>query len=280
MLELVLVIVILGIVASIGASAIANVYESYIVQRAVDRASSKAELAAMQIANRLSYRISNSVIGRVSASSAPLPLDQVPDDSYLVLEWIAYDNDSFSAQATPGWSGYSDINHTNTTRTNILTPNSNLSATTTIIGNLGGDASNDLALIFAGHEYNNTVLYDARCMGFTNSNCIFKTTITDNTNLNSGLTSTGPSVLMRDQYKLAWTAYSLVPSGNTLTLRYNYQPWKGRQSGSGISKVLVDKLVSFRFKGDGDTIRFKLCIEEEVAADENVTICKEKAVIR
>ena len=112
MLELVLVIVILGIVSSIGASAIANVYESYIVQRAVHNASNKAELAAMQIANRLTYRISSSVIGRTTATGTLLPLEQVPDDSYKVLEWIAYDNDSFSAQTTPGWSGYCNVKDT------------------------------------------------------------------------------------------------------------------------------------------------------------------------
>lgn len=279
MIELVLVIVILGIVSSIGASAIANVYESYIVQRAVHRASNNAELAAMQIANRLTYRISGSVIGRQTAGGTFLPLDQVPDDSYKVLEWIAYDNDSFSAQATPGWSGYSDINSTSATRTNIPTPGSDLSIATTIIAKLGGSTASDLALIFGGHEYNNTVNYDAACMGFTNSNCIFKPTIASNTSFISGLAGTGPSVLMRDQYKLAWTAYALVPVGNTLTLRYNYQPWNGIQSGSVTPQVLVDNLVSFRFKGDGDTIRFKLCVQEEIG-DQNITICKEKAVIR
>jgi prepilin-type N-terminal cleavage/methylation domain-containing protein len=276
MLELVFVIVILGIVASIGSSIIVKVYENYIVQRAIYQASNKAELAAMQIANRLAYRISSSVIGR-QPGGAYLPLDQVPNDTYTTLEWIAYDNDSFSAQSTPGWSGYSDINDTTTTRTNITTPGSNLSITSNIIGNLGGNDANDLALVFDGHEYNNTMNYDASCMGFTNSSCIFKPTIANATNL--ALVDDGSTILMRDQYKLAWSAYALVPSGNTLTLRYNYQPWNGIQRDAGSSTVLVDNFVSFRFKGNGDTVRFKLCIQEPIG-DQNVTICKEKAVIR
>lgn len=279
MLELVFVIVILGIVASIGSSIIVKVYESYIVQRAIYQASNKAELAAMQIANRLTYRISSSVIGRQDPddNTTLLPLDQVPDGTYTTLEWIAYDNDSFSAQSTPGWSGYSDINATTTTRTNITTPGSDLDGiTATIIGNLGGSTA-DLALVFGGHEYNNTMNYDARCMGFTDSTCIFTPTISDATNLT--LADDNSTILMRDQYKLAWTAYALVPSGNTLTLRYNYQPWNGTQSADGSSIVLVDNFVSFRFKGNGDTVRFKLCIQEPIG-DQNVTICKEKAVIR
>jgi len=283
MLELVFVIVILGIVASIGSSIIVRVYEQYIVQRAIHRASTKAELAAMQIANRLTYRISDSVIGRQDPDTATatslLPLNQVPNDSYTTLEWIAYDNDSFSAQATPGWSGYADLNATTTTRDNLTTPGSNLNTTSTIITNLGGNATDDLALVFAGHEYNNTMNYDARCMGFPNTNCIFTPKITNATNLDTNLSVGGPTVLMRDQYKLAWTAYALVPVGDTLRLRYNYQPWNGLQSATGSERILVDNFVSFRFKGNGDTVRFKLCIQEPIA-DQNVTICKEKAVIR
>lgn len=280
MVELVLVIVILGIVASVGASAIANVYESYIVQRAVNKASDKAELAAMQIANRLTYRISSSVIGRTTATGALLPLDQVPDDSYKVLEWIAYDNDSFAAQTTPGWSGYCDVNDTtNTTISTMSTPGSSLGTTNTIIGELSSGTKSiaNAAIVFAGHEYNATKNYSGPCMGFTDSTCISSVNAGSGTSIT--LDDSNPKI-MTDQYKLAWSAYALVPVGNTLTLRYNYQPWDGVQSGAGSSKVLVDKFVSFRFKGDGDTIRFKLCIEEEIAADENITICKEKAVIR
>lgn len=277
MLELVFVIVILGIVASIGSSIIVRVYEQYIVQRALHQASSKAELAAMQIANRLAYRISSSVIGRQPGGTY-LPLDQVPDETYTTLEWIAYDNDSFSAQTTPGWSGYCDLNAT--TRANITTPGSDLDGiAATIIGNLGGSAATDLALVFDGHEYNNTVNYSAFCMGFTDSSCIFRPTINGATNLTTNLAVGGPTVLMRDQYKLAWSAYALVPSGNTLTLHYNYQPWNSIQRNAGSSTVLVDNFVSFRFKGNGDTVRFKLCIQEPIG-DQNVTICKEKAVIR
>lgn len=49
MIELVFVIVILGIISSIGAEVIAQVYESYIVQRAQYRASAKTQIALNQI---------------------------------------------------------------------------------------------------------------------------------------------------------------------------------------------------------------------------------------
>ena len=50
MLELIFVIIILGIIASIASELIAKVYESYILQRAQYKANMKTELAAKQIA--------------------------------------------------------------------------------------------------------------------------------------------------------------------------------------------------------------------------------------
>lgn len=289
MLELVFVIVILGIVASIASSIIVQLYESYIVQRALHRTSIKAELAATQIVNRLTYRISSSVIGKIKSSGVYLPIDQVPDATYNIMEWIAYDNDSFSAQSTPGWSGFCDVNASTTTKTNISTPGSNLSDTSTIIGNLGGTIG-DAAIIFAGHEYNATKNYIADCMGFTDSTCISPISAESGTSIT--ITDDNAKV-MTDQYKLAWSAYAIVPTAVTgtdltdrgfnstvydLTLHYNYQPWKG-DTYTDHNSTLVTNVVSFKFTGKGDTIRFKICVIESIG-DSNITSCKEKAVIR
>jgi len=74
MIELIFVIVILGIVSSIGAEIIANTYESYIIQRAEYRASMKTELALNQIANRLRYAIPGTVGFRTTKASAFTPI--------------------------------------------------------------------------------------------------------------------------------------------------------------------------------------------------------------
>ena len=65
MIELIFVIIILGIISSIGAEIIASVYEQYIIQRAQHRASLKTELAATQIANRLAYAMPSTIVRRV-----------------------------------------------------------------------------------------------------------------------------------------------------------------------------------------------------------------------
>ena len=105
LLEVIFVVIILGIVGSIGSSIIAQVYESYIGQKAVHNASLKTELAINQLSNRLTYRIRNSLLARVpdtngTAPTSALPLSEVPSTNitHKALEWIGYDNDGFSAQ--------------------------------------------------------------------------------------------------------------------------------------------------------------------------------------
>jgi len=63
-IEIVFVIVILGIVASIASDIIVQVYDSYIVQRAVYRVNYKTELAVNEIVNRLTYRIEGTTISK------------------------------------------------------------------------------------------------------------------------------------------------------------------------------------------------------------------------
>ncbi len=303
MLELIFVTVILGIVASIGASLIANVYESYIIQRALHRASTKSDLAAKQIAARLTYRMSVSVIGR-KLDRTYKTIDNVdPGDTYRILEWIGYDNDSFSATLTPGWSGFCDINNTITTKTQLFTPGSNLASTSTIIGNLGGTLQ-DAAILFNSTEYSSWQNYHIYNMGYATgynetaptigTPTISPVTGVDANNSIIQVSDNNPKVV-HDQYKLVWSAYAIVPVQQDddpdttvdesklfdLNLHYNYQPWLGEDLDNGSSiKTLVRDVTVFKFKGIGDTIRFKICVQEKISDSETVNACKEKTVIR
>jgi len=124
MLELIMVIVILGIVASIGSSVIARVYENYILQRATFRASIKTELAAQQIANLLSYRIPHTTLARNPADITDFRAVTDPTDANdttrTLLEWIGSDYDGFSAAIKPPWNGFCDV--AASTQTTIKTP--------------------------------------------------------------------------------------------------------------------------------------------------------------
>jgi len=309
LLELIFVIVILGIVSSIGSSIIAQIYENYIVQRAMHRVSLKTELAATQIANRLAYRINSSVITRDVANSIT-PLEDVTfgasDLNAETLEWIGYDNDSFSARARPGWSGYCDTNTTTSAITNpgrnrIHTPGSRLRFTNAVIRNLSSNTKTiaDTALFFS----TNGIFFDdgnpggrirqrPQCYGFeeNNATCVHRIsgrignrTLQTDDNMLSG-------TQISQHYKLAWSAYALVPVNVQstrlfdLALRYNYQPWdRTYHYSNGTSQsILIRNVSSFKFSEQGGTVRFKLCATEQIgdANTTNISVCKEKVVIR
>jgi len=274
MLELVFVIAILGIVSSIGAEIIAQVYESYITQRASHRSSIKTELAATQIANRLAYAIPGTVIGR--KGSTYKAIDDLNDTDYNILQWIAYDADSFGAYSKPGWSGFADIDAGSVSA--LSTPGSDLAKTNAIITNLSKGAVKDLsnAALFFPDEYTAyTIGYDGNIAGLT--------TVNSGTGENLNVSLTGKTI--KEHYKLAWSSYAIVPSDNgdgtfDLTLRYNFQPWSGSNYGSAPSAILLRNVSVFKFVGSSNTIRFKICQQENIGETFKITTCKEKAVIR
>lgn len=267
MLELVFVIVILGIVASIGSEMIAKVYDSYIVQRAQHRAALKTELAATQIANRLASAIPGTVFRRTALTGGVIEdinsYRTQDGDAYIALQWVGADVESYnytngSTPYTPGWSGFCDINASS--KHTISTPASNLTFVNnlrTIFGN-----THNFSIFF---PYDTTAYYGS---GTTNS---------------ISLDNNASHIV--EHYKLARTSYALVcENGGTnfcgdLTLYYNFTPAIAPITPiSGPKSVLLKNVTSFKFKGAGRTIRFKICKEERLSADVNITACKEKAV--
>lgn len=303
LLELIMVIVILGIVASIGSSVIADVYENFLLQRATHRASLKTELAAQQIANLLSYRIPGTTLARDPDNLGDYLLvtdsTNMSDNTHTLLEWIGADNDSFSAAVPPGWDGFCDVAASN--QAAIVTPGSDLALASTIISNLSnGDVSlsgsNYPAIFFRDHALryayedspNPQIIYDVKsCMGVVNANTSCISTVglgSTNETLDFQLGASVPNKLISEQYKLAWTAYSIKPENKSngqydLKLYYNYQPWHGETISNAQSSTLITNVTVFKFAESGRTFRFKLCAQESIGEDFNITICKEKAII-
>ena len=226
MLELIFVIIILGIISSIGAEVIANVYESYIIQRAQHRATMKTELALNQISNRLRYAIPSTVGARADLTSTFTPITEIISSTDKVLQWVAYDGDSFEAITSdsdrkPGWSGFCDIDSYVAGSTTLPSPGSNLGLATEIIGNLGGNIAN--AFIYFPHDESGASLGIAGGSG-------------ENITLDSAILS-GNRIYER--YKLAWTSYALEVDGNNdLILHYNFSPARGATI-NGSSSLLL-----------------------------------------
>jgi prepilin-type N-terminal cleavage/methylation domain-containing protein len=302
LLELVMVIVILGIVSSIGADIIANLYENYIKTRAINTLQSQTELVLDQIAKRLTYRIKPSVIARDSTGSI-FPVYTFlssADKDYDTLEWIGKDNESFRGIKNPGWSGFVDIESNETNKSLgtdtevfgwIKTSGSELNTTSVIINalsygqvDLNASASSDKpAIIFKGQAS-----FDLSQYGWDGSEGNY----THKVQIPMGRRDILEFVDVNDtpgtiyeQYDLAWSAYAIVPEGSAndfnLTLKYNYQPWYGEKyiDENTSSAVLIEHASTFRFTQIGETIRIKLCINDaNQSGDYNFAFCKERVV--
>ncbi len=262
LLELIFVIVILGIIASMGSQMIVGIYGQYIVQRGQHRASLKTELAALQIANRLSMAIPGTIFRRNATTGGTI--ESVNDamslagDSYIALQWVGADVDSFNATATPGWSGFCDVDASSGTV--ISTPGSDLDKANDIMLNLAAGTlpPNSPSLYF---PYDAASYPTASLAGGT-----------DAITLNTAATH------IVEHYKLAWSSYALVvDNNNDLYLHYNFDPTPEVAIGAKRSLIMKD-ITTFKFKGAGRTIRFKICKEEQIGEDFNITACKEKAV--
>lgn len=288
MLELVMVIVVLGIVASIGADIIANLYANYIKTRAINRLQSQTELALDQIAKRLQYRIKDSVRAiDISNPSSPV-YTPLPDAnaSYTILEWIGISNESFLG----GWNGFIDLNSsdTNATAKTLKTSGSDLNTTNNIIKALTYDdvsldkstPSNKVpALIFKGKSnYDVNEYYDTSTDNHTlkiigNNSDLFTIPLDDNVSNNE----------IFEQYWLSHSAFAIVPNGTVndfnLSLHYNYQPWESEDYNSTTGVTIVEHASTFRFTQIGETIRVKLCIHDNnQSGDYDFSFCKERVI--
>jgi len=266
LIELLFVIVVLGIVASLGSDIIARAYESYISAKTNNESKTRLTHALHIISTHLKYRIKESVIGRDLFADNPnwatnfSAVTQTPANRLEILEWIGYDNDSLKGQwlspnNVPGFSGFIDINSTLTTRSQLSLPGSRLDFAHNIIWSLsnnrvgleGGIGVNQPAIFFKEYseDINISHFWPSAAMVPDNNyshqvECIAQdcTTSPSVINLLDGLPIN--PVLNRaeivEHAYLAWSAYSIVPVQNNvngintdfnLTLSYNYQPWEG-----------------------------------------------------
>jgi len=269
MLELIFVVIILGIVASIGSSIIADVYTSYIVERGQYRSNIKTETALSQIANRLRYAIPGTVGYRTAIGNAFVNLSSaaaVPANA-TVLQWVGYDGDSFEAidsgAATgatrrPGWSGFCDINAYVPAATALPTPGSNMALATAIVANLNGNIANAQIYFPDGTNYG--------IAGGAGESITLDAAI-----------PVGSEIYER--YKLAWTSYALSVEGDDLFLYSHFAPTVASPLAGGSRNLLMEDIANFRFRVTEGAIRIKICkAEGTLDINDTVHACKEKVI--
>ena len=285
MIELVMVIVILGIVASIGSEIILSLYNNYLRTRTINQLESQTELVLEQIAKRLQYRVKPSTIAR-KADGSFIALSN-SDGTYSIIEWIGYSNESLLG-TPPGWSGLIDLDHASTNKgaRTLKLHDSNLSFTANTMnalttGTVDLTAGKEAALIFP-------IAYNDVDFGWGNPNNtdgIATVRVTKNADTILEINAADTPADIYEHYYLAHSAYAIVPSVfNTtdfdLTLRYNYQPWLNGKYASASSAILARHVSLFQFKQDDTVIRLKLCLHDnnETGTGDRIAICKEKVV--
>lgn len=294
MLELVMVIVVMGIVASIGADIISKLYENYIKTRAINKLQSQTELVLDQVAKRLQFRIKDSVIGRNDTNFTNFVSLPNADNNYSILEWIGRSNESFLGEhngttVVPGWSGFIDLDSDETNATagingRLKTSGSRLDYANRIIFalsygqvDLNGTAPQRPAIIFKKKDY-----YDIADYGWGGLDRNYTNRISMNSIDVLNFEEPHP-IKVIEQYDLAWSAYAIVPVGPendfNLTLHYNYQPWEDENYRDVNGTLLVEHASTFRFAQIGETIRVKLCIHDNnQSGDYDFSFCKERVI--
>ncbi|MBE0496892.1 MAG: type II secretion system protein [Campylobacterales bacterium] len=284
LLELVMVIVVFGIVASIGADIISSMYQNYLRTRTINRLQAQTEITLEQIARRLQFRVKESVIARnPGVDFLSLANDNV-DSNYTILEWIGYSNEALRGTTTPLWTGLVDLDPS--ANPTLVSPGSNFATAGTLMnvlteGDVDLTAGKEAALIFKKP----TNIADFGWGLNTNTDGLNALKVAQGANQDElTITSTNIPNEIYEHYYLAHTAYALVPAGNAndfnLTLRYNYQPWHNEFYTAGSSAVMAQNVRLFRFRQDANLVRLKLCLHDnnETGVGDLIVTCKEKVV--
>ncbi len=301
LIEIIFVIVILGIVAMIGADIISHMYQGYTRSKIVNELTQKTELTIEQIAKRLQYRVKNTAIARIKSTNNFKPLSSTDiNESYNMIEWIGYDNEGFLGEYNgsvniPGWSGFVDLDNPNTNKTQIVTKGSHLTyAKDTInalsyngvdlnVSNVSSPTSGDgAAIIFKCWNSIDPKMYGLDYSSTDHNNTLRVKSVGEDI---LQFTENTASKELCEQYYLAWSAYAIVPEGSNendfnLTLYYNYQPWYGEHYYDDRinHSVMAEHVSTFRFIKVGNTVRIKLCIQDNNQTGTPIGVCKEKAV--
>ncbi len=304
MIELVMVIVILGVVSMIATDIISRMYQGYINSQIVNELQQKTELTLNQIAKRLQYRVKETVVAKNSLNPNIFKkLDSNDNRNFDMIEWISYDNEGFLGEwngtiFTPGWSSFVDLNDTvNTNIAQISTPGSRLDfANRTILALSYGEvglttATQEPVIIFKELSGDSP-----RSFGFDPGFALNDHNNTLRVNMPGGaidiLAFSEPAValspkIIYEQYRLAWSAYAIVPEPSpnvddfNLTLRYNYQPWydeRFHNTPNTRSSLIAENVSTFRVTQTGQTVTVKLCIHDGNRTGTPIGFCKERSI--
>jgi len=287
MIELIFVIVVMGIIGKFGVEFLAQAYKSFIYSNVNNALQSQSAAAVELIASRLQYRIKDSVIARKGTTSAITGIGSAAGTGFTVLEWVSMDIDGYRGTTAANWSGIIDLDVGNSAVLNSpATDTSNISSLISTLS-YGTKTVNNSALYFIGsnsdingYGYNGAIdsqlltLHPIKSTAIT-TNFIPRVGSTGNINSLTGID-------IYEYYKLVWTAYAIVhEADNSLTLRYNYQPWNGDVIADAKSSIIMENVSTFQFMAVGSIIKIQVCTKSDIIDGDSTggySICKEKTI--
>ncbi|NOR57289.1 MAG: prepilin-type N-terminal cleavage/methylation domain-containing protein [Sulfurimonas sp.] len=316
MLELIFVIVIMGIIGKFGVEFLAQAYNNFIFSSTNNRLQANSATAVEFISTRLQNRIKASTIARETNATIVPQFTRLSDyfnQTAPIIEWVGADIDGFRGNSNggvgvdnlPNWSGIIDLNSTISNQTQLFSPATDTGRINTLIQILSDTNSSisDAAIYFVDPDsLDSNWGWDANVTRFTtqvgvpgsenaihpiNSTFDLRTFLPVTSNSATGNTFSGVTAF--EYYQLAWTAYAVGISNwdtttntGTLTLWYDYQPWKGdtylqKLDGTPTkSSIIMENVSSFRFIAIESLIKIQVCVKSDLV--EEYSVCKEKTV--
>ncbi|MFT5836305.1 MAG: prepilin-type N-terminal cleavage/methylation domain-containing protein [Sulfurimonas sp.] len=306
MLELIFVIVIMAILAKFGVEFLAQSYSGFINSKINNELQSNSATAVEFVSSRLQNRIKASTIAREDDNNFTSLKDYTATTANI-LEWIGSDDDGFRGDTNPYWSGIIDLNSTITNSSSLSSPATDTGDIDTLIDLLSNSNSGieDAAIYFINPDSLDTNWgWDANTSKFdtqmgedsNNLNAIHPIDANGTSSFkpvnSSGADNNFSQVIAYEFYKLAWSAYAVgiddwdaTTNSGTLTLWYDYQPWKGDTyllQSDGVtatkSQVIMQNVSSFRFIARESLLKIQVCVKSSLIKDEEYSICKEKTI--
>lgn len=304
LIEVIIVLIIFGIVASIGSDMLFQTYQNYILAKNTDTVYYKTIYGLDVMQARLRSKLSTTCVARKDTSGSDF--DNIKTlrslntgDNYKVMECILRAQEARRGEynttenySMPGWSGFIDLDDPQTTKAQktVVTPGSQLSIARDIIKNLSENScdldsdNSHIVIKFPGVPPNTNPV---EAMGWTlykdpskkSELHLYQVKRVNDTTLQ--FTDKIPDTI-NEIYNLAYTAIAFVPEQQpdgsyNLYMYYNYRPWDGQTYKNGKKTLLIPKIASFRFRQIASNIEVKICSYKRFG-DENITFCSERSI--
>ncbi|MFP4333740.1 MAG: type II secretion system protein [Campylobacterales bacterium] len=298
LLEMIFVIVVLGIIATITTDIIGSLFRNYNNAKVLNDLTLKTSNALTIIKKRVDRAIEDSVVF-VDDSSSPSGYKAVFERGLTDLNisdgallWIGKDIESFKLDGNlsqNGYSGFADVIASN--RTKLSSPDSNFTITDEVQKDITGEANwddgsgNYRSVVYFPY-YEDSGDAEERFWTDTPSSLHKITTVNGEDDITI---EEDKNITIVENYSLSYSAYAITLDGGDLNLHYNFRPWNGEVldvDDEDKSTTIIDNVKTFKFwsEANGGLLRLQLCVSSDEymtssSDSEEFRYCKESAVI-